>query len=461
MILFSKLKYFIISLIQGSTISKKIAKYYFGIIVVGAILLLLPITHKDGQGLNLIDAFFTAASAFSDTGLTVVSTIDTFNFLGQAVILLLIQVGGIGIMSIKVLLFVLIGKRLNFGDRLLIHKEQGQTHVGGMIKFLKNSLFILLAFEFIFVIVLTVHMIVNYQYQFDQAIWFGFFHTISAINNAGFDIMGNTSFSMFSNDYLFQSYIMILIIIGGVGFPVLNDIVMYFQAKRKKERFRFSLFTKLSVTTYFSVAIVGFIVILLIESNNLFSIYSVDKSIMSILFHVISSRNAGFATMDLNIFSEASQMVIAILMFVGAAPASTGGGIRTTTFAIIILFLISFSRNKEDVEVFSRRIPRKTILNSFITLTFAIMVIFTTSLIVIVGNENIPVNAGVFEAFSAFGTTGLSLGITTSLDSFGRLFIAILMIIGQLGISGTLLMFASKKHIDKTLQYPEEDITIG
>lgn len=458
--LLSRFKDFIYSIIKGSTISKKIAKYYFGIIFVGTILLYLPIAQKGSQNLSLIDAFFTASSAFSDTGLSVVSTVDSFSFLGQIIILILIQVGGIGIMSIKVLLFVLIGKRLNFGDRLLIHKEQGQTHVGGMIKFLKNSLFILIAFEIVFIFILTFHMMLNYSYEFLDALWFGFFHTISSINNAGFDITGN-SFVMFSDDYIFQFYIMILIIVGGVGFPVLNDCVLYIQARRRKERFRFSLFSKLSVTTYFAVALIGFIVIVLLESNNLFNMYSTDKSLMYILFHTISSRNAGFATIDLNYFTDASQMVIAILMFIGAAPASTGGGIRTTTFAIIILFLIAFAKNKEDVEVFSRRIPRKTILNSFITLTFAIMVIFITALIVVAGNEHIPVTAGVFEAFSAFGTTGLSLGITSSLDKVGRIFISILMVIGQLGISGTLLMFASKKHVDKTLQFPEEDVTIG
>lgn len=445
---------------RGLHFRKRIAYGYLLMVAIGTFFLFSSLSNKDGHTVSLIDAFFVAASAFSDTGLTPVNTAETFNFLGQIIILILMQVGGIGIMSIKVILFMFIGKKISIEDRLLVQTEQGQTTVAGMVKFIKEAIAILFIVQMLFTVVMSAHMMIFYDYNFLDSIWFGYFHTTAALTNSGFDITGN-SFISFATDYTFQIYIMLLIVIGGLGFPVLIDLKRYFKSKKTKTKFRFSLFSKVSVTTYLVCTVLGFVLICLSDYNFIFNEVGGIKGIFYVLFQVISARNAGFSTFDLAQFSQGSQLVLSVLMFIGAAPASTGGGIRTTTLAVIMIYLYNSMSNKKDIEVFNRRLPLATVVSAFTSMVIAVfIVVFASYLLVSLDNDTTLVQA-IFEVCSGFGTTGLTLGLTPHLGFVSKLVVTIVMIIGQVGIINTLVVFGTNKEKSNFVRLPEEDITIG
>ena len=439
---------------------RRIARWYITTILIGTILLFLPITHKNGSFIQFIDAFFISTSAFSITGLTTLNISETFNGLGHVIILILIQIGAVGLMSLKALIFVLVNRKITTTDRLMIHTEHKQTNISGMVKLVIYAVLIMFSVQVLFTIITTFHMMINYDYGFLQALWFSYFHMTAALTNAGFDLTGNSLFS-FDEDYLLQVYFMIVIIIGGLGFPVLIDIKRFVLAKKNKERFRFSLFSKISLVTYFAVLFVGLGFILMSDYDYLFNDVGGVKGFFVALFQVVSSRSSGLATVDMHNFNDASQFMITILMFIGAAPASTGGGIRTTTFAVVILYLINFASNRKSVEVFHRRIPDKTIFYSFVNVVVAMALVSLASLVILILNQNLDFLDITFEVNSAFGTTGLSLGITSSLDVIGKIIIAFIMIIGQMGIANTLLIVSKNKEDDDLIKYPEENIAIG
>ncbi|MDR1782158.1 MAG: TrkH family potassium uptake protein [Bacilli bacterium] len=439
---------------------RRIARWYITTILLGAILLYLPLTHNNGGLISVIDSFFISTSAFSITGLTTVNISETFNWFGHLIIVILIQIGAVGLMSIKALILVLVNRKITTTDRMMIHTEHKQTSTAGMVRLVKDAVLIMLSVQLIFTFILSIHMMITYQYNFFEALWFSYFHMTAALTNAGFDLTGNSLYS-FSNDYLLQIYFMIVIIIGGLGFPVLIDLKRFFISKKNKERFRFSLFSKISLVTYFVVLLVGLLFIIISDYNYLFNDVGGIKGFFIALFQVVSSRSSGLATIDIHNFNSASQFMITILMFIGAAPASTGGGIRTTTLAIIVLYLIHFASNKKDVEAFNRRIPNATIFNSFVSVLVAMTMVNFASLLILLLNKDLSFLDIIFEVCSAFGTTGFSLGITSSLDSVGKIIIALLMIIGQMGITNTLLIISKNKEDDDLIKYPEENIAIG
>ncbi|MDR3214832.1 MAG: TrkH family potassium uptake protein [Bacilli bacterium] len=449
--------------VEGSSknkFRKKISYFYLIIVLIGSFLLFSPLTSKNGEIISFIDAFFISASAFSDTGLSPIITVDTINNFGQLIILILVQVGGMGVMTFKIILLLIVGKKINTTDRMLIFTEQNLTNHTGLVRLIKEVFIIIFACELLFSLIIGLHMMFFYHYDCLKALWFGFFHAISAINNAGFDLTGN-SFINFSNDYLFQGYIMILIIIGGLGFPILLDIKKFIIAKINKDHFKFSLFSRISIYTYFVITIIAFILICLVDYQNLFINNNYLKGIFYSLFHVISARNAGFVTTDLSQFSQASQLIIAILMFIGAAPASTGGGIRTTTFALIFLFLKTNLFNKNDIEAYNRRIPKQTVYAAFITFSYAIFLVTLATFVVVVFDPQSRLIEAFFEVCSAFGTTGLTLDFTQDLNTVSKLVIALVMVIGQIGIANSLLLFTKDRDYTNNIRLPEENITIG
>lgn len=439
---------------------KKISLIYLLIVIIGALLLFSPLTTLVNNDVSLFNSFFISASAFSDTGLSPVNTVDYFNNFGQLIIIILVMIGGIGVMSIKIFLLMVIGKKISISDRMMIFNEQSQTNISGMVKLVKQAIIILIFFQLLFTCIITLHMIFFYNYDFLKALWFAFFHSTSAINNAGFDLTGN-SFINFKEDYLFQTYIIILIIIGGLGFPILIDIKKFLICKKNKIKFKFSLFSKVSLYTYLLITLLSFILISIVDYKILYQEHSIIEGFYYSLFHVVSARSAGFITMDLANLSSASHLIIAILMFIGAAPASTGGGIRTTTFAIIFLYLKTHIINKNDVELFKRRLSLSSIYAAFITFTLAIFLIFSTSFFVISFDNDVDVIKAFFEVCSAFGTTGLSLDYTSQMSYISKFIIACVMIIGQIGISNTLILFLKNKNNANDIRFPEENIPIG
>lgn len=451
---------------RGLLVRKRIAIYYLAIILAGALVLFLPISTGN-KDIDFIDALFVSASAFSDTGLAPFPTGTTFNNIGQVTILVLVMAGGMGIMSFKATFFVLLGRKITSTDRKMISTEQGQGDRAGMVKLIILAMQVILLFQGIFAIIICAHMMIVYDYDFLRALWFGVFHATTAINNAGFDLTGN-SLVDFNKDYLLQIYMMILIVIGGLGFPVLVDMQKYYKTKRHnrkhpkhKKHFRISGFSKLSIATYAICTVVGFFLMIITDYNFFVVEHPGLEGIFYNLFQVVSARSAGFASFDLTQMNNGSQLVLALLMFIGAAPASTGGGVRTTTFALVFLFILNLARNKNSIEIFHRGVPRENVLGAFITFTIATFLCGVSALVIMASNNTYALTDTVFEIASAFGTTGLTLNFTPNLNLMSKIMITVCMIIGQLGISNAIILFSRKDSGKKLIKAPEEEIMIG
>lgn len=472
---------------------------YFLATLTGAIMLILPISIQDGQDVSFIDAIFTSASAFSDTGLTTTPTVTTWTEFGQFIIAILILVGGIGFFALKFYFInIVFRKAISLTSRNTLEKERGSNNIGELKKTLKTSI----TFLFISIIIATFILWIIFYFEEGNFIWtngdgqiqdfqkynpkgdvlksfkFAVFHSISAINNAGFDIISNSSLHPYYGSYSIQIVFIILLVIGGVGFPVLYDIVQYVINKIKRRTdFNFSLFTKISCITYVIVFVFGLFFTLLFEIGSSNGIWNNENAgnysqkMMCIFFHVFSTRNAGFTTLDTSIvkFTNPTLIVFCILMFIGSAPSSTAGGIRTTTLAVIYLTIWNKLRGIKNIRVFKRTINKETAFSSFAVLSVSISIVLLVSLISSTSFNNmwgsLPYNdftfADIFfETCSAFGTTGLSTGVTPYLNIVSKIFIILTMFIGQLGISSTLLVWRKNNKKDKH-SYIEEDILIG
>lgn len=444
---------------KNITLRKGIARQYFFAILIGTFLLSLGITQKQGAQISYVDAFFTAASAFTDTGITTLDVSKSYNTFGHVVILILLQLGAIGLMSVKAIFFIAINRKITTTDRMSLAAEHKQTVLNNMVGILKRAIIILVMIQFIFTIVMAAHMLVVYKYNLGNALWFSYFHCTAALTNGGFDLTGNY-LNDFSGDYLFQIYVMFLIVCGGLGFPIIVEIDDWIKSKAKKRYYHFSLFAKLSLITYFVTTIIGFILLTITDFSLLYD-DGVVKGFFYTMFHTISSRSSGLSTIPLNDFSQSGKQVLMILMFIGAAPASAGGGIRTTTLAIAVLYIRHFATSKSDVDVFNRRIPTTTIFNSFVTITVALFMVVIASLFISIVNPQFLFNDILFEVVSSFGTTGLSLGVSAQLDAFGKIVMALIMMLGQLGITNFLVIISKNKEVENLVRLPEENVTIG
>ncbi|GIO22375.1 TrkH family potassium uptake protein [Oceanobacillus sp. J11TS1] len=432
--------------------------YYAAAIALSTVLLSLPISHQADIDIPLIDVIFTAVSAISVTGLSTISIADSLSTIGIIFLALMMQLGAVGIMAIGTMLWIMLGKRIGFKERSMIMTDQNQTHFDGMVRLIKNIVYVLLTMETVFFIILGFYF-TKYYPSFGEAFLHGFFSVISAVSNGGFDITGQ-SLIPFHSDYFVQSISIVLIIVGAIGYPVIIEVKEYLFHKRKlKKRFHFSLFTKLTTTTFFSLIIVGALGIYLFDLNGFFKGITWHESFFYALFQSVTTRSGGLATMDLNLLSDTNHLFMSALMFIGASPSSAGGGIRTTTFALVLIFLYTFIRGGRGVKIFHREVYEVD-LNKAVTVTFfAIMVVFS-SVILISILEPISLDAIMFEVTSAFGTVGLSLGITGELSALSKIILMILMFIGRIGIFTFLLVFRRKKDPPK-FNYPKERIIIG
>ncbi|WP_394218709.1 TrkH family potassium uptake protein [Halobacillus trueperi] len=434
-----------------------IVLFYATAVIVSTILVSLPFLHKEGVELSFIDALFTAVSAVSVTGLTVVSTMDTFNTAGYFVLMFILQFGGIGVMTLGTFVWLMLGKKIGLKSRQLIKTDQNRSTFAGMVKLIKQILLIILLIELVGAIILSVYF-TQYFPTTGEAIVQGMFASVSATTNAGFDITG-VSLVLFENDYFVQFINMLLLTLGAIGFPVLIEIKDYLTHKQKNV-IHFSLFAKLTSVTFGVLVVVGTILIYLLDRNHFFADKSWHEAFFFSLFQSVTTRNGGLATMDVAEFSVPTLLVICILMFIGASPSSVGGGIRTTTFAISVLSVIAYARGKSHVRVFRREIDPDDIFRSFIVINTAIAI---TGIAVILLNYFEPqfsLMQILFEACSAFGTTGLSMGITPDLHAAGKIIIITLMFIGRIGIFSFLFIIRGKGIKDK-YHYPKEPMIIG
>ncbi|WP_420768615.1 TrkH family potassium uptake protein [Parageobacillus thermoglucosidasius] len=445
---------------------KKARKYYLDppkvfvagfavIILVGTALLMLPIATNDGKGLSFLDALFTATSATCVTGLVVVDTGTAFTLFGQLVILALIQVGGLGFMTFATLFAFLLGKRISLKERLLLQEAMNNLTIEGIVRLVKRVLIFTVVIELIGGLLLAVRF--SFDMPLLKAFYFGMFHAVSNFNNAGFDLMGNfRSLTGYVEDPVVTLVICALITLGGIGFIVMNEVYEYRQTRR------FSLHTKVAVATSGILLASSILLIFLLEFHNPNTLEPLSPlgKFLATLYQAVTPRTAGSNTLNISDLTQPTLFLIILLMFVGASPGSTGGGIKTTTFAILLGAVWSQIRGKEDVVFFKKRIMYDTIYKSLtVTISGLFIVIFVTMLLTITeqGKDFLMI---LFEATSAFGTVGLSMGLTPELSPFGKVIIMCTMFAGRVGPL-TIAYAVTLHRKPDPFRYPKGKIMIG
>lgn len=426
---------------------------FAGLILVGAVLLTTPWASQPGAGTGFLDALFTATSAVCVTGLVVVDTGTHYSLFGQLVIIALIQFGGLGVMTISTLLAVMMGKKIHLRERLLLQEATNQLELSGVVRLVLYIVKITLLIEFIGGTILAIRWYLDYG---AKGIFYGYWHGVSAFCNAGFDLFGGfVSLTKYVDDITVVLTVACLIIIGGIGFTVIADVW------NTRTFSRLALHSKLAITVSGFLILVGMIVVLAFES--------VDKAVLSGLpvctkmlagfFQSVTARTAGFNTVDIGGLREGTLLVIIILMYIGASPSSTGGGIKTTTAGVIALAVHSFILGKKDTEVFHRHISNTAIAKAVaVAVASAGLIVIVT--LAMTFTEQAPLINILFEVTSAFGTVGLSTGITPNLSPTGKFLIILTMFAGRVGTLTLVLSLALARR-NGTVHYPEGKVIIG
>jgi len=441
---------------------KKISPYhifilgFLALILLGTLLLLLPLATVDGYRLSFVDALFTSTSAVCITGLLSVPTITgVYTLFGKIVIICLVEIGGLGFITIATFIVSLFKQKIDFNDRVLIKESLNQNSLKGMVKLVRITMYIALLVQFIGAILSFLVFIKDYDFW--EAVGMGFFHAISAFNNAGFDLLpfGN-SYYVYRGDVLFNVVTMCLIIIGGLGFIVIYDVIT------KKNWHKLSIHSKIVIKTSLLLIVFGTFFFKILEGKNI--------TFLQALFNSVAARTAGFATIDMNTLSSASLIIMMILMYIGASPASTGGGIKTTTFYIVAKHIISFARGKEPL-TYKRKIADNSIIKAYILIIVSAFVIVVSTMAISIIEAAHKDNARdfgylvkiLFEVISAFGTVGDSMGITASLEPFSKFIIACVMFFGRLGPITIISVWNNHWFLSNNnrVKYIEEKIIIG
>jgi trk system potassium uptake protein TrkH len=428
-------------------------------IVVGGILLNLPISSRDGHSIGFINALFTATSAVCVTGLVLVDTYTHWTIFGQVIILLLIQVGGLGFMALATLFSLALGRKISFKERLLIAESLNQNSPQGMVKLIKDILLGTLIFEGLGAIILSIRFIG--QFGIRNGIYKGIFHSVSAFCNAGFDLMGEygqfSSLTSYVEDPVVNLTIILLIIIGGLGFAVWEDV---YKTRNFSE---LRLHTKLVLVVTAILLISGFIFFLALEYSNAKTLQPLGfkGKILASIFQSVTPRTAGFNTLSLPDLTNASKLITMALMFIGGSPGSTAGGIKTATAGVLLFTVISVLRGSRDVNVFRKRLEVEVIFRSLTVFVLGFIVIIITTFVLSIF-ENATVLEYLFESTSAFGTVGLSLGITPNLSSVSKAALIITMFLGRIGVltMGMAITVRMQKSEVK-LKYPEAKVMVG
>ncbi|MBC5997457.1 Trk family potassium uptake protein [Romboutsia ilealis] len=434
---------------------------FAAVVLFGAFLLNLPMATKSGESIGLLDALFTATSAVCVTGLVVVDTATYWSHFGQIVIITLIQIGGLGFMTIATMFALLTKKKINLRERLLIQESLNQKDLSGMVKLTRYVILITFLIEGIGAILLSFTFIP--QFGLGRGIWYSIFHAISAFCNAGFDLMGSvsgpfTSLTSYVDNFMIVMTISALIILGGIGFPVMLDVI------RTKKASRLNMHSKIVIVTTAILIGIGSIFIFVVEFNNpkTLGTLSFPGKLLASFFQSVTTRTAGFNTIDLTLIKESSLFVMMILMFIGASPASTGGGIKTTTLASLVITVRSFISGKGDIEVYERRISGGTITKAIGIFFIATALVVFGTLALSLTDEGFTLVECGFEIVSAIATVGLSIGGSPNLTTMGKVVVMIAMFIGRVGSLTIFVALLSKGARKKPpVRYPEGKIIVG
>lgn len=434
-----------------------IALGYFLVIMAGTLLLMLPVANYNNTSPGFINALFTATSATCVTGLVIFDTYTQWTIFGELVILTLIQIGGLGFMTIITLFSFFLKRKIGLKERGLLKESVSTMYIGGVVRLTRKILLGTLLFEGAGAILLSIRFVPKMGWA--EGIYNGIFHSVSAFCNAGFDIMGKygeySSLTTFSGDAVVNLTIMALIIIGGIGFLVWDDL-----SKSKFHFRRYQLHTKIVLSTTVILIAVGALCFYVSEKDNLLSEMPMSEKILASLFASVTPRTAGFNTVDMAKISPAAKLLTMVLMFIGGSPGSTAGGIKTTTLAVVMISLWSSLRNMKSENVFGRRLEENALKKASAVITVNLVLVLSAAFLISATNVNFYLSDVLFEVLSAIGTVGLTIGITSKLNSFAHIILALLMYSGRVGSLSFALVFTEHK-IPSTIQNPTEKINIG
>lgn len=433
-----------------------IALGFLLIIAAGTVLLMLPIASRSGQSAGFLNAFFTATSSTCVTGLVVADTYTAWSMFGQIVILVLIQIGGLGFITIGVCFSIFLKRRIGLKERNLIQESMNTLQIGGTVRLVLKIVRYALIFEGVGALLLMIRFIP--QFGLAEGIWYGIFHSISAFCNAGFDLMGRiepySSLTLYEGDVLVNLVVMALINIGGIGFIVWDDISIH-KWKIKK----YMLHTKIVLAMSLFLIVAGSICFYMFEYQNL-TAFDTKGQILASVFGAVTPRTAGFNTIDTAGYSEATRMLTVVLMFIGGSPGSTAGGIKTTTMIVILLYVWSTLRGKSGLNIFGRRLDEDSIKKASTVFFINLLLAVVCSLAMSGVEKNLPLSDIFMEVFSAIGTVGISTGITRDISLVSKYMLIFLMYCGRIGSMSFALSFTERKR-NASVKLPIERITIG
>ncbi len=426
-----------------------IASSFATLIFLGTVLMKLPFATTNP--ISWVDAFFLVTSATTVTGLSVFDPGSTLTMFGEIVLLVLIQCGGIGLMTFAVAILILLRKKIGLQHRIYLQESFNQPSIGGIVKLAKHILLFVLLTESIAIVFLTLHWIP--RFGFGDALYYSLFHVISAFNNAGFSLFPDNLMG-FTSDPLVILVITSLIIIGGIGFVVVIDI-------SRKNKFRaWSLHTKLMIVGTLIINAIATLILLILEFNNNDTIGNMGilEKVMTSYFNAVTPRTAGFNMIDYGQMEDPSLLFTMLLMFIGAGSASTASGIKLTTFIVIIAATFAFFRQQEEPVLFKRSISREIIIRSLVISAVSLATVFIFAFALTI-TEQLPLLPLLFEVFSAFGTVGISMGVTSQFSELGKVFICVLMFLGRIGPLTLFFILTKPKKV--RYKYPNDQVFTG
>ncbi|WP_251860945.1 TrkH family potassium uptake protein [Clostridium sp. Marseille-Q2269] len=428
---------------------------FAAVIVIGAILLSLPISSQSGQRTSFLDCLFTATSAVCVTGLVVVDTGTYWTYFGKTVIMMLIEIGGLGFMSFATLLALVLGKKITLKERLVMQEALNTFNIQGLVKMARYVLIFTFSIQGAGALLLSTQFIPKYGLA--KGLYYGVFHSVSAFCNAGFDLFGNfSSLTGVYNNPVIILVIAFLIIIGGIGFYVWYEIYHY------KGHRRLSTHAKLVLSATALLVIIGTILMFIFESRNPATMANMTfgNKVLSSFFAAVTPRTAGFNSISTSDMTMAGIFLTIILMFIGGASGSTAGGIKVTTAGVLIMTVVSVVRGKQDTEINKKRISKEIVYRALAITIIALTLVITVTMILSITEVKVPFEYYLYEATSAFATVGLTLGLTTKLTAVGKVVILLTMYAGRVGPL-TLAMAFAKRLRNSSIKYPEEKILVG
>lgn len=434
--------------------SRKLILGFLLAILLGTFILMMPFSLREGEKLNFLSSLFTIVSAVCVTGLTVVDVSKVFSPAGDLIIIFFIQLGGLGVMTFSSILFLVMGKRMTFYERELLKEERNADSSGEISSFIKKLLLTVFIIESIGAIILTWEF--SKEMPLNKAVFYGIFHSISAFCNAGFALFSNNLEAYKANPVI-NLTIGYLITLGGIGFAVITSVIMVI----RRGIDRFNLTSKVAIIMSVILTFGGMILFFVLEYSNPATLGDLNfvQKVLASYFQSVTLRTAGFNTIPLGELRNSTIFMCCILMFIGASPGSTGGGIKTTTFGVILFYVIGIVKKKENVEIFNRRLDWEIMNRALAILVLAITYVIIVIMLMLIA-ENFSPEEIMFEVISAFGTVGLTLGITPDLTTFSKLLLIVTMFIGRLGPMTFALAIGEtkKKALSK---YPKENILVG